>query len=331
MDITHYGACHFLMLIDCDPSRFSIWKQLARQDSATVIRQLETVFFERDPPHELLTDNDPAFCSSKFRAFVHEWKINLRFCCAYAPAGNGIVERCHHTVKRTAVRMRCSIQEAVYWHNVTPKDRESPKTAPANRTHRYKVRVKGVDSPMTFSDPKHSCYQIRDCVWVKAPHSWCTTKFNRGRVMGMISPQSLLVDGIPCHVKDLRPRFSFTAPEKDSNSTSESDNASESRAESLLVDGESAESNGPPQEEAKAESPSLPLRRSTRQKWPPPSCHLYDQVIRRGYNENNDLPRNPKRARTCSACKVRKFSWEWGCDLYNVETLSCKFVLSGQR
>ena len=46
MDITHYGAYHFLMLTDCGPSHFSIRKHLARQDSAAVIRQLEAVFFE---------------------------------------------------------------------------------------------------------------------------------------------------------------------------------------------------------------------------------------------------------------------------------------------
>ena len=34
MDITHYGACHFLTLTDCGPSHFSVWKQLARQGSA---------------------------------------------------------------------------------------------------------------------------------------------------------------------------------------------------------------------------------------------------------------------------------------------------------
>ena len=42
-------------------------------------------------------------------------------------------------------------------------------------------------------------------------------------------------------------------------------------------------------------------------------------------NENNDLPRNPKRARTCFVCEARKYSWGWGRDLFNVETLSCKF------
>ena len=265
MDITHYGVRHFLTLTDCGQSRFSIWKQLARQDSATVILQLEAVFFERGPPHELLTDNDPAFWCSEFRAFAREWKINLRFRCAYAPAGNGVAERCHRTVKRTAGRMSCSI-------HITPKDGESRQTATANRIHRYKVRVKGFNTPMTSSDTKHSFYQIGDRVWVKAPHSRCTTKFNRGRVTGMISLQSLLVDGIPRHVKDLRPRFSFTTPEKDSDSSSESDNASESGAESLLFDGESEESDSPPQEEAEAESPSLTkkcLSKTTATKLPP--------------------------------------------------------------
>ena len=95
-------------------------------------------------------------------------------------------------------------------------------------------------------------------MWVKAPHSRCTTKFNRGRVTGVISPQPFLVDGIPRHVKDLCPRFSFTAPEKDSDGTYESDNASESGAENLLFDGESAESDGPPKRKPKQSSPPRP-------------------------------------------------------------------------
>ena len=72
MYITHYGARHFVTLTDCSPPHFSIWKQLARQDSVTVIHQLEAVFFEQGPPHELFKDKDPAFCSSEFRAFAHE-------------------------------------------------------------------------------------------------------------------------------------------------------------------------------------------------------------------------------------------------------------------
>ena len=54
MDITHYSTHHFLMLTDCGPSHFSILKQLGRQDLASMICQLEAVFFKHGPPHEIL-------------------------------------------------------------------------------------------------------------------------------------------------------------------------------------------------------------------------------------------------------------------------------------
>ena len=149
MDITLYGAHHFLTQPDCGPSRFSVWKHLARQDSSTVIHQLETVFFERGPPHELPTDNEPAICSREFRAFARDLGVNWLFHCVYAQTWNRIAERCHRTVERITARMHCPIQEAVYWHNVTPKDSESPQTAPAYRIRRYELRVKGIDATTT--------------------------------------------------------------------------------------------------------------------------------------------------------------------------------------
>ena len=63
MDITHYGSQHFLTLIDCGPTRFAVWCPLVRQDSSSVIHELESIFYERGPPKEILTDNDTAFCS----------------------------------------------------------------------------------------------------------------------------------------------------------------------------------------------------------------------------------------------------------------------------
>ena len=68
MGIKHYSTRHFLTLTDCGPSRFSIWKQLVRQDSASVIHQLEVVFFQCGPLHEILTDNDTAFHNKEFQA-----------------------------------------------------------------------------------------------------------------------------------------------------------------------------------------------------------------------------------------------------------------------
>ena len=57
MDICHIQNQHYLTLIDCGPSRYAIWRKLRSQDTASVIRQLESVFFERGAPKELLTDN----------------------------------------------------------------------------------------------------------------------------------------------------------------------------------------------------------------------------------------------------------------------------------
>ena len=50
MDIAHHNGKHFLMLIDCGPSRFAVWRPLHWQDVTAIIRQLESVLLERAPP-----------------------------------------------------------------------------------------------------------------------------------------------------------------------------------------------------------------------------------------------------------------------------------------
>ena len=63
MDIAHHNGEHFLTLINCGPSRFAMWWLLRRPDATAVIRQLESVFLERGPLTEILTDNGTAFTS----------------------------------------------------------------------------------------------------------------------------------------------------------------------------------------------------------------------------------------------------------------------------
>ena len=207
MDITHYDGHHFLTLVDCGPSRFAIWRPLRRQDSVCAIENLERIFFERGPPQEILTDNDSAFRSEPFRSFCEQWGVALRFRCAYVPSGNGIVERNHRTIKRIAARKRCTIAEAVYWYNVTPRDSVSPSTAPANAVHQYYVRLKGIDTAHTYSDgaAPSNPYQVGDRVWVKPPGYRCHAQFGTGVVTGVISEQAVEVNGIPRHLRDLRP------------------------------------------------------------------------------------------------------------------------------
>ena len=74
-------------------------------ESATnIIDQLRSVMIERGPCEEFLMDNSTAFRSAAVEQFADRWGISLKFRAAYAPGGNGIVERNHRTIKRIAAR-----------------------------------------------------------------------------------------------------------------------------------------------------------------------------------------------------------------------------------
>ena len=72
------------------------------------------VVIEHGPFAELLLDNFTAFRSAAVEQFVKEWDISLRFRAAYAPSGNGIVERNNRTTKRIAVRGDISPELATF-------------------------------------------------------------------------------------------------------------------------------------------------------------------------------------------------------------------------
>lgn len=204
MDITHVNGQHYLTLIDCGPSRFSLWKRLKEQSSGAVVAALESVFFERGAPVEILTDNDPAFRGAEVAALLKKWGVHVRFRCAYAASGNGIAERSHRTVKRIAARKKCSIEEALYWYNISPKDNALSNTAPVNRLHNYSVRVMGEESKESRIDDVKNLFKVGDMVWVKPDGARCNTRFRLGKVTGVISRQAVEVDNMPRHVRDLR-------------------------------------------------------------------------------------------------------------------------------
>ena len=151
MDVTHFRNQLYLTLIDCSPSHFALWKPLQSQDLASVIKLLEAIFCERRLPNELLTDNGTAFCEERLPQFAKVWGVRLHFRCPHVALGNGIIERSHHTIKRIVTRTR-SIQEAVYRHNVIPKDNETASTAPANLTYTYKICWKGINIALLQDD-----------------------------------------------------------------------------------------------------------------------------------------------------------------------------------
>ncbi|KFD46109.1 LOW QUALITY PROTEIN: hypothetical protein M513_13004 [Trichuris suis] len=210
MDVTHFGGRPYLTLIDCGPSRFAIWRPLRLHTSADVVGQLETVFYERGAPEELLTDNDTAFRSKAFAQLAARWNVRMRFRCAHVPSGNGIVERCHRTVKVIAARKGCSIAEAVYLYNITPRD---GRTSQAARPTAYtSMPIREVDVSSKEGSQESSPYAAGDAVWVKPTGIQCDRRYQTGTVTDVISSQAVEVDGFPRHVRDLRPRAPVVDP-----------------------------------------------------------------------------------------------------------------------
>lgn len=64
-------------------------------------------------------------------------------------------------MKQMSARMHCSIQQAVYWHNVILKDDNSHLITPANANYGYEVWVEVVDAMITSSGPRHTSYQVK--------------------------------------------------------------------------------------------------------------------------------------------------------------------------
>ena len=316
MDVTHYEGAHYLTLIDCGPTRFAVWRPLRLEDSAAVIQCLNSIFFERGPPEEILTDNATAFTSRSFRAFAESWGVHLRFRCAYKPSGNGIAERSHRSIKRIAARKRCTIQEAVYWYNVAPKDGIRSATAPANALYQYEVRVKGVDkiSPLP-AEFELEIYKKGDVVLIADWPNKCTSEWKTGIVTELVSPQTVCVDGVPRHVRDLRP---FPNPV---SRTVENGTAASSDDEICVMvtndgDDHSADDSDDSDDQSQQivmalpqgeSEPALPrLRRSSRRKRPPDGCYMCDEIRGECSGNNPAVPEQPsKRTRLCLACLDR--------------------------
>lgn len=154
-------------------------------------------------------DNGTQFRSRKFLQLLHKWDVSVRYRCAYRPAGNGIVERSHRSIKVIATRKRCSIPEAVYRYNVSPTDDVTAASAPASRAHNHQIRVRGIDrrDPATAEvSVRRSGYVPGERVWVRRAGTRCDQRSRAGVVTGEISDVSVEVDGVPHHVRDIRAR-----------------------------------------------------------------------------------------------------------------------------
>lgn len=139
-DITHHNGAVYLTIIDCGPSRFSVWRMLRSETAESVTRALEQVFHERGAPRELLSDNGPCYQSQRMNDLLKRWNVEHAFSCAYRASGNGIIERHHRTIKRMMAQSGGSAQEMLYWYNFSSK---ADGLIPAEEVYKYDRR----DSP----------------------------------------------------------------------------------------------------------------------------------------------------------------------------------------
>ena len=204
-DVTHFNGRCYLSVIDCGPSRFTIWRQLSDESAESVVPHLLQIFRERGPPKQLLMDNGLSFRSASLRDLLRAWRVEPVYRCAYRPAGNGIAERNHRTVKRMAARARADPLDMVFFYNTTPREGTYEYSLPSNSVFRYSWRVPCATMPEEASKDARSHWIEGEEVFVKPPGARCSTPWRVGRVTGVNSEQSIEVNGIPRHVSDIRP------------------------------------------------------------------------------------------------------------------------------
>ena len=173
--------------------------------------------------------------------------------------------------------------EAVYWYNATPKDNVLPLTAAINLIHRYRIRLKGTDVP-PLDKPKQQQirYDVGDWAWMKTPNGRCTSPYARGHVTGVISSQNVLVNGMPRHVRDLRPVIGLDTSERGSDSELSTQSArvitiNEARGDPLEVN--TAHVTVDTSADESFEEEVVLLRRSARRKRSTLVSHLCDHEI----------------------------------------------------
>ena len=75
---------------------------------------------------------------------------------------------------------------------------------PVNGIYQCEQCVKGIDPKPSPPEVRSNVYQVGEPVWVKPLDCRRTTRFCKGQVDGVVSPQTVMVNGTQHHVKDLR-------------------------------------------------------------------------------------------------------------------------------
>ncbi|XP_065654532.1 uncharacterized protein LOC136081163 [Hydra vulgaris] len=124
------------------------------------------------------------------------------------PSGNGIVERNHRTVKRTAARAQICPLLAVFWYNATPTVGTNEESAPASQKKKYVWRLPIQEEKNTETQESSrqvmKTYRIGEKVYVRPADAKCTSVWKIGTVTDILTNTNIEIDGVPRHVRDVR-------------------------------------------------------------------------------------------------------------------------------
>ena len=96
--------------------------------------------------------------------------------------------------------------EAVFRYNVAPRYGQQPASVPQKSVATYEWRLPVMSAPPAEEgDCGDGRVQIGEEVWVRPGGARCTARWGRGIVTGMNSANNIEVDGVPCHILDVRP------------------------------------------------------------------------------------------------------------------------------
>ena len=75
VDVTHYQGVAYLSVVDCQPSRIAIWRQLKWELANEIALILNEIFLERGLVEELLMDNATVFRSELLKMALDNWSV----------------------------------------------------------------------------------------------------------------------------------------------------------------------------------------------------------------------------------------------------------------
>lgn len=163
-------------------------------------------------------------------------------------------------VKTIQARKSCSVPETVYRYNTLPRG-DDAASSPANMMFCYEVRLLGIDevSQQDQASEEHHRFSVGDRVWIRHPSRRCNSRSLEGTVTRIVSAQNVEVDGVPCHVRDLRLATAKLCTDK--YLSTEETTAEDNEEEMLIsVDNSTASVGEEDQEEEEEDgSPERPL------------------------------------------------------------------------